>query len=165
MKTIDTYIKEAFITKDNIKKMSSKIKRGVFDIDNVTPLPDIKFKNPTDDDAAKFEKWLEENDLMPHIDSIENHNGKWKVYAGMYNGLYIEFTFDDDKVNNNDKELPFLCVDSQCIVRIIHKVARYTGNFDTFELMQRDNILKNEINHLVSHLENILNIEEVNGNH
>ena len=74
MKTIDTYIKEAFITKTNIAKTRKA---------NLQ-FPDVDFEEGSDEDAKVIEDWLCENNLMPDVlySAPDEPNGHWLVELG-----------------------------------------------------------------------------------
>jgi hypothetical protein len=73
MNNITTYIKEAFITKSNIKNVRKS--------QNSVDISDIDFIKPTDEDCFKFQKLLHELGVMP--------TGRGKIDGYDYTGWCI----------------------------------------------------------------------------
>lgn len=108
MKTIDTYIKEALITKSNIKNAAKANQRS-------KEFPKLDFDEASEECAEELQEYLEENNLMPtEMPKPRGRNalrGDEKWYVGASDWFYyigwgcertmphIVITIDNDDIS------------------------------------------------------------------
>lgn len=109
MKTIDTYIKEAFITKANIANIR-KEQNNLSDTIGGQLLKDV-YSSVDDDNAAKFTSVLKRNNLLPQENIVKGKN-----IVSQYPNLFVDYRDVDDEI--------YYVICTQVICRIVRKNPR-----------------------------------------
>lgn len=130
MKTIDTYIKEALLTKSNIEDARKA---------NI-PFPEVDFDEPDEDDAKEIEKWIKDNGLEPdfHLTTSDKNepSGHWGVEPGVGRPVHYMFCYIFDKV----QKYPISFVDIG--PNYVHRVGPKFQNGESSAGDKIDNIVK-----------------------
>lgn len=158
MKQIVNYIKEAFITKDNIKKaIDANKSTDRFNVDTLTPFPKIFDMDNHSVGKQKLVDWLDKNELWPSVKEVDGHKGEWIVVSSSAVKLcYYEigFHFLEKDLGNF---LPFINIkwDSAKVVNRIQVLS--TISFNTYDLLNEESQLCLDVYGLCDCLNDILN--------
>lgn len=153
MKQIVNYIKEAFITKANIKT-AANANKDRFNVSNLTPFPKLQFHPANDKSAKMLSQWLSENNLFPEIDEIKGKPGKWIVWVGI-SAYCVSFKFDELVDGYKADIWNFIKITNKD-VDIINISSRY----DIYDLMQEDSKLCLDVYNLIDCIKKAMNINE-----
>lgn len=148
MKAIVNYIKEAFITKANIKAAAAAQDHNDdrFDVTKLSELPEIKWESPNEV-MEKIGKWIQSNDLFPRANNIMGRSGEWVLSEGA--GVFIGFGFKFD--NSAGGPLRFFIIDKTNVTLNNYRFSlpkQKTTDIDS--LLKNDKQLNDDINGLIT---------------